>query len=85
LRLLERSESIASPVSIKSARRTWSSSTPRKYRFTLPAQLVGSGGVNRRVAPAGQPVATQLPRYGGFRSANDLGDSADRSDRSYAG
>ena len=32
-------------------------------RFTPPVQLVGSGGVQRRVAPAGQPVATQLPCY----------------------
>src|ERR1700730_9586117 len=40
---------------------------------------VGSGGVTRRVAPAGQPVATKLPRYGGFRSAEAQGDSADRS------
>src|SRR5271165_1595105 len=26
-------------------------------RFTPPAQLISSGGVKRRVAPAGQPIA----------------------------
>jgi hypothetical protein len=29
-------------------------------RFTPPAQLIGSGGVKRRVAPTGQPVAREL-------------------------
>ena len=29
-------------------------------RFTPPAQLISSGGVKRRVAPAGQPIARQF-------------------------
>src|SRR5437660_7735910 len=47
--------------------------------FTPPAQLIGSGGVKRRITPAGQGVASQFPRYGGFRSLKRPGDGADRA------
>src|SRR5208282_4071591 len=36
--------------------------------FTPPAQLIGSGGVKRRITPAREAVAPQFPRHGGFRS-----------------
>src|ERR1700745_4463148 len=38
--------------------------------FTPPAQLIGSGGVKRRIAPALQSVASQFPRHGGVGSLN---------------
>ena len=50
-----------------------------EYGFTPPAQLIGSGGVKRRITPAGQGVAAQFPRYGGFRSLKRPGDGADRA------
>src|ERR1700680_3650672 len=50
-----------------------------EYGFTPPAQLIGSGGVKRRITPAGQGVASQFPRYGGFRSLKRPGDGADRA------
>jgi hypothetical protein len=47
--------------------------------FTPPAQLIGSGGVKRRIAPARQGVAPQFPRHGGFGSLKCHGDGADRA------
>src|ERR1700745_1066451 len=44
--------------------------------FTPPAQLIGSGGVKRRIAPARQGVASQFPRYGGFGSLKRPGGGA---------
>jgi hypothetical protein len=41
------------------------------------AQLIGSGGMKRRITPAGQGVASQFPPYG-FRSLKRPGDGADR-------
>src|SRR5208337_496531 len=49
------------------------------YGFTPPAQLIGSGGVKRRIAPARKGVASQFPRYGGFGSLKRPGDGADRA------
>ena len=45
-------------------------------RFTPPAQLIGSGGVKRRIAAALQGVTPQLPRDGGFGARKRLGDGA---------
>jgi hypothetical protein len=50
-----------------------------EYGFTPPAQLIGSGGVKRRIAPARKGVASQFPRYGGFGSLKRPGDGADRA------
>src|SRR6516164_7594272 len=36
-------------------------------RFTPPAQLIGSGGVKRRISARGESVPLQLPGDGGFR------------------
>jgi hypothetical protein len=47
--------------------------------FTPPAQLIGSGGVKRRITPAREAVAPQFPRHGGFRSVKRPGDGADRT------
>jgi hypothetical protein len=41
-------------------------------RFTPPAQLIGSGGVKRRVAPTRQPVAAEFARDRRFRTADRL-------------
>ncbi len=49
------------------------------YGFTPPAQLIGSGGVKRRITPAREAVAPQFPRHGGFRSLKRPGDLADRA------
>src|ERR1700731_5114084 len=49
------------------------------YGFTPPAQLIGSGGVKRRITPAREAVAPQFPRHGGFRSLKRPGDRADRA------
>src|ERR1700731_4566851 len=46
-------------------------------RFTPPAQLIGSGGVKRRITSAGQGVAPQFPRHGGFCPLKRPGDGAD--------
>ena len=35
--------------------------------FTPPAQLIGSGGVKRRITPAREGVASQFPRHGELR------------------
>src|SRR5205807_8669156 len=56
-----------------SFRKTIADESPQRrifleYGFTPPAQLIGSGGVKRRITPAGQGGASQFPRYGGFRS-----------------
>src|SRR5271165_5891919 len=50
-------------------------------RFTPPAQLIGSGGVKRRIAAALQGVAAQLPRDGGFGAQERLGYGADGTPR----
>jgi len=50
-----------------------------EYGFTPPAQLIGSGGVKRRITLAWQGVASQFPRHGGFRSLKHPGDGADRA------
>ena len=47
-------------------------------RFTPPAQLISSGGVKRRVAPAGQPIARQFARNRRLRTADRPSDGADR-------
>jgi hypothetical protein len=47
-------------------------------RFTPPAQLIGSGGVERRVAPARQPVAQEFARDRRLRPADRFGNRADR-------
>ena len=47
--------------------------------FTPPAQLIGSGGVKRRITPAREGVSSQFPRHGGFRSLKRPGDGADRA------
>jgi len=47
--------------------------------FTPPAQLIGSGGVKRRITPAREGVASQFPRDGGFCSLKRPGDGADRA------
>jgi hypothetical protein len=47
-------------------------------RFTPPAQLISSGGVKRRVAPAGQPIARQFARDRRLRTADRPSDGADR-------
>src|SRR5205807_2092986 len=67
-----------------SFRKTIADESPQRrtfleYGFTPPAQLIGSGGVKRRITPAGQGVASQFPRYGGFRSLKRPGDGADRA------
>src|SRR6266403_2726923 len=67
-----------------SFRKTIADESPQRrifleYGFTPPAQLIGSGGVKRRITPAGQGVAAQFPRYGGFRSLKRPGDGADRA------
>src|SRR5271165_355727 len=60
--------------------RSWSTSTGRvrHRRFTPPAQLISSGGVKRRVAPAGQPIARQFARDRRLRTADRPSDGADR-------
>src|SRR5437588_11141582 len=57
-------------------RKTTADESPQRrifleYGFTPPAQLIGSGGVKRRITPAGQGVASQFPRYGGFAPTRD--------------
>jgi hypothetical protein len=47
--------------------------------FTPPAQLIGSGGVKRRITPAREGVSSQFPRHGGFRSLKRPGYGADRA------
>src|SRR5438132_10408566 len=47
-------------------------------RFTPPAQLIGPGGVKRRVAAAGQLIAGQFAQDGRFWTADRFGDDADR-------
>ena len=47
-------------------------------RFTPPAQLISSGGVKRRVAPARQPIAGQFARDRRLRTADRPSDGADR-------
>src|SRR4051794_9594110 len=39
---------------------------PFEDGFTPSAPLIGSGGVERRIAATGQGVSAQLPRHGGF-------------------
>src|SRR3954470_7438472 len=46
---------------------------------TPSAPLIGSGGVERRIAAPGQGVSAQLPRHGGFGPPHRLGDGADRT------
>jgi hypothetical protein len=50
-----------------------------EYGFTPPAQLIGSGGVKRRITPAREGIASQFPRHSGFRSLKRAGDGADRA------
>ena len=46
-------------------------SAPAKLMVvTPPAQLIGSGGVKRLVAPARQPVAARFARNRRFRTAD---------------
>jgi hypothetical protein len=47
-------------------------------RFTPPAQLIGAGGVERRVAPTRQPVAREFARDRRLRPADRFGNRADR-------
>src|SRR5438105_9793369 len=47
-------------------------------RFTPPAQLIGPGGVKRRVAAAGQLIAGQFAQDGRLWTADRFGDDADR-------
>ena len=47
-------------------------------RFTPPAQLIGSGGVKRRVASARQLIAGEFARDRRFRTADGLRDRSDR-------
>ena len=47
--------------------------------FTPPAQLIGSGGVKRRITPAREGVSSQFPGHGGFCSLKRPGDGADRA------
>ena len=46
--------------------------------FMPPAQLIGSGGVKRRVTSAWQLIAGKFARDGRFRMAYCLRDRADR-------
>src|SRR3954469_5948850 len=46
---------------------------------TPSAPLIGSGGVEGRIAATGQGVSAQLPRHGGFGPPHRLGDGADRT------
>src|SRR3982751_3936174 len=52
---------------------------PFEDGFTPSAPLIGSGGVERRIAATGQGVSAQLPRHGGWGPPHRLGDGADRT------
>jgi hypothetical protein len=47
-------------------------------KYQPPAQLISSGGVKRRVAPARQPIARQFARDRRLRTAKRPSDGADR-------
>src|SRR4051795_4543900 len=55
------------------------SAIPLEDGVTPSAPLIGSGGVERRIAAPGQGVSAQLPRHGGFGPPHRLGDGADRT------
>src|SRR6202023_1247439 len=69
----------AHPSASRSRTKVLSVGSFSSMAFTPPAQLIGSGGVKRRITPAGQGVAAQFPRYGGFRALKRPVDGADRA------
>src|SRR3982751_6484230 len=52
---------------------------PFEDGVTPSAPLIGSSGVEWRIAATGQGVSAQLPRHGGFGPPHRLGDGADRT------
>src|SRR3954467_15115106 len=52
---------------------------PFEDGVTPSAPLIGSGGVEGRIAATGQGVSAEPPRHGGFGPPHRLGDGADRT------